>query len=158
LELFVYKGSDGGWIDDGAGAVRNRFELRSEICGMERGGDAASRLPAGTRTGVVLAIRRRVGSSFLGGGVRGGRYLGGGSFLLGGCGTAVVTSSDTGAVLVCDRWAELWRLLLVLVREWAPSEVDRWELVEEAVYKLGLPELQEKTVRLQGLETHSEVG
>ena len=71
-------------------APRTRFELRSEICGMERGGDASCRLAAWTRTGVMLVIHRRVGSSFLGGGVRGGRYLGGGSFLLGCCGSAAV--------------------------------------------------------------------
>jgi hypothetical protein len=68
-ELSVFKGSPGGWIDDGVGAVE-RLELRSELCGVERGGDAAFWLAAGTRTGVVLVMRRRAGSSFLGGCVR----------------------------------------------------------------------------------------
>jgi hypothetical protein len=58
-----------------------------------------------------------VGSSFLGGGVRGCRNLGGSSFLLGGFSTAAATSSDTGAVLVCVWWAKLGRRLVVLVRE-----------------------------------------
>jgi hypothetical protein len=46
-------------------------ELRSEIHGVERGGEVAYGLATVTRTGVVLVLRRRVGGSFLGGG---GRY------------------------------------------------------------------------------------
>lgn len=97
-ELFVFRGSIGGWIDDGVGAPRKMFELRSEIRGVECGGDAAYGLAAVTRTGDVLVLRRRVGNSVLGGGVCGG------SFLRGGFGTAAATSSVTGAMLICDCW------------------------------------------------------
>jgi hypothetical protein len=87
-ELFVFKGSVSGWIDDSVG------ELRSEIRGMERGGDAACGLAARMRKGVVLVLRRIVGSS----------VLGGDRFLCGDFGTAAETSSVTGAVLVRDCW------------------------------------------------------
>jgi hypothetical protein len=53
-ELFVFKGSAGGWIDDGVGAARKRFELRGEVRGAERGGDAGCGLAARMRKGVVL--------------------------------------------------------------------------------------------------------
>jgi hypothetical protein len=63
-----FKGSTNGWIDDGVGTVRNRFGLRIEIPGVKCGGNVACGLPAVTRTGVVLVLRRRVGGSFLRGG------------------------------------------------------------------------------------------
>lgn len=47
---------------------------------MERGGDATCGLATGTRTGVVLVLRRKFGSSFLGSGLGGGCFRGCGSF------------------------------------------------------------------------------
>jgi hypothetical protein len=55
-------------------------------------------LATGTKMGVVVVLRRRAGSSF----------LGGGCFLRAGLGTAAATSSVTGAVLVCDCWWNWW--------------------------------------------------
>jgi hypothetical protein len=81
-----------------------RVELRSEIRGVERGGDATCGLAMGAKIGVVLVLRRGVGSSCLSGGVRGGRCLGSGSCLHSSFGTAAATSSVTGAVLVCACW------------------------------------------------------
>ena len=57
-------------------------------------------LATGTRTGVVLVLRRRAGSSFLGG----GSFLACGSFLLGGFDTVAAMWNVTGAVLVYDSW------------------------------------------------------
>jgi hypothetical protein len=86
-----YSRSAGGWIDDG---VDEKLELRSEIHGVERSDDATFEMAARRRTGVVLVLRRIVGSSF----------LGGARFLRGGFDTVAATSSVTGAVLVCDYW------------------------------------------------------
>jgi hypothetical protein len=71
---------------------------------VERGGDAPCGLATGTRTGVLMGLRRRFGSSFLGAGLGGGYFRGCGSFLLGGIGTAAATASVTGAVLVSACW------------------------------------------------------
>jgi hypothetical protein len=115
-ELFVFKESTGGWIDDGVGAVRKRFDDCSEIRGVERGDDAAVGLSAVTRSGAVRVGRRYGGGSvrgtgggFLAGGCFsvGGSFLGGsgcgvgGSFLGGGFGLAEATARVTAAVLVC---------------------------------------------------------
>jgi hypothetical protein len=69
-------------MDDGVGAVRNRYKLRSYIQTVERGGSATCGLDMGTRTGVVLVLRRKFGSSFLCGGLGGGCFRCCGSFLL----------------------------------------------------------------------------
>jgi hypothetical protein len=53
-ELFVLKGSAGGWIDDRVRAGTRSLELRSEIYCVERGGDATCGLAAVTKMGLVL--------------------------------------------------------------------------------------------------------
>jgi hypothetical protein len=124
----------------------------------------------GTRTGVVLVLCRRVSSSFLGGGLGGCCFRGCGSFLLGSLGSFLGgglggccfrhCGSFLLAVLI-RRWrfraprVRCWSVtaggnsgttggsgesLLVLAREWVPSEVDQWELVErEPHFEVWLP-------------------
>jgi hypothetical protein len=90
------------------------------------------------RTGVVLVLRRRFGSSF--GALGGGYFVAAAAFFPPYGTTAVSIESITGAVLVCDRYRTGGRLVnwwtsVCTGENGAPSEVDQ-ELAELQMLRL----------------------